>query len=265
MRYHGGKWKLAPWIISYFPEHTVYIEPFGGAASVLLQKPRSYSEVYNDLNSDVVNVFRVLRDPMQAGRLCRLLELTPFSREEYGSLYERSEDPIEAARRFIARSTMGLGADSTNRNNGFRYGLQNPKVSHAREWMNYPPHIEQFAKRLAGVVIENRPALQVISMFDHRNALFYMDPPYVHTTRSATCKNAYRHEMSDADHLELAKIAHQVKGMVIISGYRCELYDELYKDWLRVDRAAMAEFAKARIESLWISPRIKVVQKDLFS
>ena len=85
-RYHGGKWRLAPWIIEHFPPHRVYVEPFGGAASVLLRKPRSYAEVYNDRWSDVVNVFRVLRDPVRAAALKRLIALTPFARDEFAAI-----------------------------------------------------------------------------------------------------------------------------------------------------------------------------------
>ena len=120
LRYHGGKWKIAPWIISHFPEHGVYVEPFGGAASVLLRKPRSYSEVYNDLDRTVVNVFRVLRDSAMATALQRSLEITPFSREEYEAAYEPTDDPIESARRMIFRSVAGIGTDSVITRRGFR-------------------------------------------------------------------------------------------------------------------------------------------------
>jgi len=104
LRYHGGKWRLASWIISHFPPHRVYVEPFGGAASVLLRKPRSYAEVYNDMDGEIVNVFRVLRDPARARELERVLRLTPFAREEFELSYIRDEDPIEQARRTIVRA-----------------------------------------------------------------------------------------------------------------------------------------------------------------
>src|SRR4051812_1578874 len=109
LRYHGGKWRIAPWIIEHFPPHLMYVEPFAGAASVLLRKPRVDFEVYNDLDTDVVNVFRVLRDPAAASQLAEQLSLTPWSRREFEVSYEISDDPVERARRTLIRSFMGHG------------------------------------------------------------------------------------------------------------------------------------------------------------
>lgn len=126
LRYHGGKFRLAPWIISFFPEHDVYVEPFGGAASVLLQKKPAKSEVYNDIADEIVNVFRVLRDPAQAARLARMVELTPFARTEFELSYELSDDPIEQARRTVVRSFMGHGGGAvySKHATGFRTGIR---------------------------------------------------------------------------------------------------------------------------------------------
>src|SRR3954471_8601570 len=96
LRYHVGKWILAPWIISHFPSHRVYTEAFGGAASVLMRKPRSYGEVYNDLDGEIVNLFHVLRGP-RAGELIASLRLTPFARIEFEESYETAADPVEQA------------------------------------------------------------------------------------------------------------------------------------------------------------------------
>lgn len=109
LRYHGGKWMIAKWIISHFPEHRIYVEPFGGAGSVLMKKPRSFAEVYNDLDDNVVNVFRILRDPDKAAQLSRLIDLTPWSRTEFFASYEETEDDLERARRTIVRTLMGFG------------------------------------------------------------------------------------------------------------------------------------------------------------
>lgn len=95
LRYHGGKWRLAPWIIQHFPPHRTYVEPYGGAASVLMRKPRSYAEVYNDLDGEVCSLFRVLREPASAVELRRLVALTPFARDEFALSYVPSPDPIE--------------------------------------------------------------------------------------------------------------------------------------------------------------------------
>ena len=261
LRYHGGKWRLAPWIISHFPSHATYVEPFAGAASVLLHKTRSRGEVLNDLDQEVVNLFRVLRS--HGDRLRRLIELTPFARVEYLNAIKtknRSFSDLERARRLIVRSFMGHGSDSyrIERSSGFRVRFQGSGLSTpANDWMNYPDALAFTISRLRGVVIENLPAVDVIRIYDRSTTLFYCDPPYPISTRSA-CSNGrhcYSHEMTDDQHTHLAYVLHhQVKGMVIISGYRCPLYDRLYSDWTRHDKDALADGAKKRVESLWISP-----------
>jgi DNA adenine methylase len=258
MRYPGGKYSLAKWVISHFPAHETYVELFGGAASVLLRKPRSVGEVYNDLNGDVVNVFRVLRNRDQTAELARLLELTPYAKQEYGLAYEHSDDPIEEARRMIFRSFAGHGSDSVTRPNaGFR-DLKNKEsgVTGAQEWMRFPHEIKIFSERLQGVCIEQRDAIKIIKIFDRPNTLFYADPPYVVSTRSASSVD-YPCEMTDADHSKLAATLHHVKGMVVVSGYSCDLYDRLYAGWRCIQKSHRAQNAKKTIECLWLSPNIQ--------
>jgi DNA adenine methylase len=123
LRYHGGKFRKAPWIIGHFKPHRVYVEPYGGGASVLMRKPRADFEVYNDLDGDVVNVFRVLRDRRRSRALEQLLRLTPWARAEFELSYEASDDPVERARRTIVRCFMGHGTTSRRKNRtGFRAG-----------------------------------------------------------------------------------------------------------------------------------------------
>jgi len=255
MRYHGGKWRLAPWIISHFPEHKVYLEPFGGAASVLLRKDRSQLEVYNDLSGDVVNLFRVLRDPEQAQSLLRMIRLTPFARAEFElACDEPASDPVEAARRMVFRSFAGFGSFSSSRSRtGFRTGTVSRSV--ARDWMHYGLALAEIIERLSGVVIENMAAIQAIRKYDSTETLIYADPPYVLSTRSQSMRNVYHHEMTDAEHVELASVLHAARGMVVVSGYRCDLYDDLYRDWQRVDRRAYADGARERTESIWLNRR----------
>lgn len=253
LRYHGGKFKLAPWIVSHFPEHRIYVEPYGGAASVLLRKQRSYAEVYNDLDGEIVNLFRVLRNPAQARELVRLISLTPFAREEFENSYLTDGDPIEQARRTIVRSFMGFGAAGVSgKNTGFRNNSTRSGTTPAHDWRNYPPALANIADRLAGVTIENRPAIQVMETFDGLTTLHYVDPPYPLSTRGKQAASGYRHEMTDDQHIDLAAVLKSLKGMVILSGYQCPLYDELYADWQRVDKAAHADGALDRTESLWI-------------
>ncbi len=232
LRYHGGKWRLAPWIIEHFPTHRVYVEPFGGAASVLLRKPRSFAEIYNDRWSVVVNVFRVARDPAMAEQLERALRLTPFARDEFEAEWpDESVDAVERARRAILRSFAGFGSASTNGNysTGFRANSNRSNTTPAHDWVNYPDHIRGFTERLRGVVIENRPAAQIIETHDGPETLHYVDPPYPHETRNMERGNAaYEVEMSTEDHEQLAETLRACSGMVVLSTYPNALYERLY-------------------------------------
>ena len=260
LRYHGGKWLLAPWIISHFPPHRVYVEPFGGGGSVLLRKERSYGEVYNDLDGEVVNLFRVLRDDGSAQELRNLLEMTPFARDEYRASFAESTQPVEQARRTVIRSFMGFGSNSLNRNiqSGFRSNSNRSGTTPAHDWVNWPERIGEYVERLRGVVIENKDAGAVIVQHDSTETLIYADPPYCHETRMTVTQHGehgYAHEMTDDDHRELAVMLRTISGMVVLSGYACPLYDsELYPDWLRIERPALADGARPRIEVLWINP-----------
>ncbi len=257
MRYHGGKFRLAPWIIAHFPAHRVYVEPFGGAGSVLLRKPRSYAEVYNDLDGEIVNLFRVLRDPAQARELERLLRLTPFARAEFEAAYLSDGDPIEQARRTLIKSFMGFSSNGIHERygTGFRANTTRPWKTPAGDWAGYPDLVASFTRRLQGVVIENRPALDVIRRHDNAQALHYVDPPYPHETRQRPDAHRYALELTADDHRELASVLREAHGMVVISGYPCDLYDnELYPDWQRVERTAFADGARRRTEVLWLSP-----------
>lgn len=259
LRYHGGKWRLAPWILQHFPEHRIYTEVFGGAASVLLRKPRSYAEIYNDLDGDLVNLFRVLRDPAQARELERLLRLTPYARAEFDQSYIIASDPIETARKLIVRSLMGFGSSACNPTwkTGFRDDSQRSGTTPAHDWRNYPDKLAAIVERLQGVVVENRPAIDVLQKHDSPQTLHYVDPPYLHDTRSQKwLRCAYRHELTDGEHFELARALRSLKGMVVLSGYPSPLYNELYKEWQRVEIAARADGARLRKEVLWLSPSV---------
>lgn len=254
LRYHGGKWRIARWVIGHFPKHRIYVEAYGGAASVLIQKPRCYSEVYNELDDDVTNIFRVMREPAACDQLSRLLTLTPYSRSEWERAYEPCADPVEKARRAIVRSFMGYGSDSTwvGRSTGFRSNANRQGTVPALDWAGYPPLLALFAQRFRGVLVDQRPALEVVREHDSPKTLHYLDPPYVRKTRGRT--QAYQHEMTDEQHREMAAVARVLKGMVVVSGYRCDLYDELFGDWRRVDKRVKVMGNQPRVESLWLSP-----------
>ncbi len=273
LRYHGGKWRLAPWIISHFPEHQIYVEPYGGAGSVLMRKPRSVAEVYNDLDDDVVNVFRVLRDPVTAERLQQLLWLTPYSRTEFVDCYEPAGDPVEQARHTIIRSTMSHGTSGRRRGmTGFRSKCWAQRRNEAATWKDYPDLIGSYVKRLRGVVIECRPALEVINQHDSSKTLFYIDPPYVIKTRSSIRTKgeaegewrSYRYNLTNDEHVRLIEKLRTIEGMVVLSGYRSELYEDLLTDWTMVTKTARADGGHEREECLWISPNVPARQHDLF-
>jgi DNA adenine methylase len=163
LRYHGGKWLLAPWIISHFPKHHIYVEPFGGGASILLRKQRSYAEIYNDLDGEVVNLFRMLRD--HGDEVKRLVSLTPFSRSEFVDAYEPTDDDLEQARRTLVKSFMGFGsaavtqhtatlpgagfkADVNKYPTGFRCNSNRSGTTPAHDWKNWPERMDGLIERL---------------------------------------------------------------------------------------------------------------------
>lgn len=273
LRYHGGKWKLAPWILSHFPPHRTYVEAFGGGGSVLMRKPRVDGEIYNDLDGEVVNVFRILQDEASAEKLRRLLELTPFARAEFRRTYMPPRDPIEAAAFVIARSFMGFGSAASTRMHitGFR---TSSKRSHgmsstpAVDWSNWPDQVPVFVKRLRGVCIENRDAIAVMAQHDSPGTLHYLDPPYVQSTRSSLrVKNGnrghyYKFDMADDQHRGLAEFVRELDGMVMISGYASELYDSLFSDWIHFDKKHMADGGRARVERLWMNDRCARAQRQ---
>lgn len=254
VRYHGGKWILAPWLLTFFPPHRTYVEAFGGGGSVLMRKPRCHGEVYNDLDGEIVNVFRVLRDPVTSEQLRRAVELTPYARAEYDVAWRPDADPVEQARRTIARAFMGFGSASTSgRYTGFRASAKQSNTTPATDWRHYAGEVPGFTERLRGVVIEHRDAIEVLRHHDAPGTLFYIDPPYVAATRDGG--RDYRHEYTDADHRALAAVLHTLAGMVILSGYACELYDrELFADWTRHERATYADGGRDRTEVVWLNP-----------
>lgn len=245
---------LAPWIISHFPPHRTYVEPYGGAASVLLRKSRSYTEVYNELDGEITQLFRMARD--HGARLVKKLEATPFARSEFQNAYKPSKDPVESCRRTIIRSFMGFGSDGVHspHRTSFRGRSQRSGTTPAHDWANFPNAFRLIISRLQAVVIECQPALKVIASYDSTEALHYIDPPYVHSTRKRVdAARGYRCEMTDADHRELSELLNTVKGAVVLSGYPSPLYEELYSDWKRVEKTgAFADGARKRTEVLWM-------------
>ncbi|MCH7318694.1 DNA adenine methylase [Acinetobacter sp. ANC 5659] len=266
IRYHGGKFRIADWIISQFPSHKTYVEPFGGGGSVLLSKEPSAIEVYNDIDDEVVNLFRVLRNSDQREQLEQQLYLTPFSRVEFYQAYEDTECPVERARRMIIRAQMGFGsAGATKGHTGFRMAGGRQKNYELVLWEKYPSRLAQFAKRLKQVLIENQPASKIIELYDTEETLFFIDPPYVRSTRTANVV-AYRYEMSDSDHIALLDQLNQVNGKVLITGYEHDIYNEKLSHWKKLTKQVQASGkvgGVTRQECLWLNPKASF-KTDLF-
>ena len=256
--WYGGKFSHLKWLLPLLPKAHHYCEPFAGSAAVLLNREPSPVETYNDIDGEVANFFRVLRD--QKERLVEAIGLTPFSREEF--YLAVSCDPgkltsLERARRFFVRARQvrtGLAQTASlgrwaNCKQTSRAGMSGV----VSRWLGSIKDLPFIAERLLRVQIENRPALEVIDLYDDERSLFYCDPPYPHRTRGDT--KAYRYEMTDGEHRELAKRLTRITGKAAVSGYRCDLMDSLYSDWRRVDAPTKNchSVKKPRTEALWMN------------
>ena len=262
LRYFGGKWRIASWIVSNFPTHVSYVEPFCGAASVLLQKPPSKLETINDKDLEVVNFFTMLRT--YPDRLIREIELTPYSRYEYWNAYQQTNDPIESARRYYVRSWFGRGG-TRKESGGWRFMVTDSRGGSVVDDWRRIGHLKLIVERLQMVQIENDDAFTIIERYDTPNTLFYVDPPYLFSSRSSRWNTAYKYELSDDDHVRLAEVLNRVKGMVVISGYQSTLYSELYNGWICKTKKDRKENLKSSIECLWISPITRCNQPSLFA
>lgn len=223
---------------------------------MLIRKPRSYAEVYNDLDGEIVNLFRVLRDPAFSEQLIRQLALTPFARDEFVAAYEDCDEPVERARRLVVLSFQGFGSNAhAKRSTGFRSNSNRSGTTPAFDWSHYPEALRVTVERLRGVIVENKPAMEVMAQHDGAMTTHYVDPPYVWSTRARSdAQRNYRHELTDSDHVELLAFLRTLKGAVALSGYPHPMYDALLRDWRRIERAAHADGALDRVEVLWLNP-----------
>jgi DNA adenine methylase len=253
LRWHGGKWKLAPWIIGHFPSHRFYFEPFGGAGSVLLRKPPALVEIYNDLDDRLVNFFRVLRDDDRRRALLRALSLTPFAEAEYITALEPClDDPVEDARRLAVRQAFAHGTDSARRASGFRIEVFSDFKRGPYEWRRYSRALARTTNRLRNVCISKRD-WKALMRRASADTLIYLDPPYVPDTRCDGSR-AYAHELTAAAHDDLLSYVASAPGMIILSGYPHDSYDAALPAWQRVEKATFADGARPRTEVLWINP-----------
>lgn len=251
LKYPGSKWSISDWIISNFPEHHSYVEPYFGSGAVFFSKPQSAIETINDLDEDVINLFNCIRDNGET--LSRKIAMTPYGRQTYYESFEIViESKIDKALQFLIRCWQGHGF----RTNGYKVGWKNDVQGRENmyavyNWYRLPEWVMGIVDRLKQVQIENRPALEVIKRFNYPNVLIYADPPYLLSTRTA---KQYKHEMNEQDHVELLEALLQHKGKIILSGYQAELYDEMLKGWHKKNISGKAEyFGTDRKEVLWMN------------
>lgn len=247
LNYPGAKWGMAAQIVSMMPSHRSYLEPFFGSGAVLFNKPPSAIETVNDIDGDIVNFFKVLRE--RATDLAEAISFTPYAREVFDDAHEnRGTDSFDRAYRFAIRSRMGHGF-KTYQKTGFKVDIQARERSYCvANWNNMPDRLLQAALRLKQVQIENRPALDLIRKYNYDNVLIYADPPYLLNTRGG---KQYRHEMNDQDHLDLLAALVKHKGIVMVSGYPSEMYDRELRGWYKIHKKSYNQNADARTEVLW--------------
>lgn len=255
-RYPGSKWSIASWIIDHFPEgyeNMVYLEPFAGSLAVFFNKRPGAVETINDLNSDVVNLFRVLRD--SPDELKRVLSLTPYSREEYDNAFLPCEDPLEKARRFMVMTNQAIGAKF-----GSKCGWRNHKQikigGTACKWAGITQTIEDAATRLRGdsthlVQIEHMDAIKLIRRYNYHEVLMYIDPPYVRSTRKSG--RLYSHEMDDNQHHQLLEAVLESKAKIIISGYEFDMYNKVLVGWNKDHAQTQTTSTQKAKETIWFN------------
>ncbi len=251
IKYPGSKWRTAGWITSRFPSHHSYLEPFFGSGAVLFNKPRSDIETVNDLDGDVVNLFRWIKEDPE--KLAHEIYYTPYARQVYeDALAQVPGDSLGKAVNFYIRLNMGHGFRTTGGKVGWKHDVQGRERAYAAyDWRRLPERIMEAAERLRGVQIENRPAVELMGKFNYPNVLIYLDPPYMPETRHG---KQYRCEMySRESHEELLCAAKKHRGPVLISGYESELYNSLLEGWRREETDNYSQTGSRKKEILWMN------------
>jgi DNA adenine methylase len=259
--WYGGKFSHLDWLLPLLPSCMHYCEPFGGSAAVLLNRSPSPIETYNDVDGELVNFFRVLRQDKD--QLIEAIGLTPFSREEFELSLQTdvTVSDLERARRFFVRARqVRTGLAQTASSGRWAHCLLTSRAGMAgavSRWLGSVEGLSEIAQRLLRVQIEHAPAKTVIERYDSTETFFYCDPPYPHDSRGDS--HAYGYEMSEQQHRELANLLHQVEGRVAISGYASPLMNTLYSDWQCISAPSKMAHSikKMRTEMLWINYTIE--------
>lgn len=258
LKYYGGKWRLWPWHSQFITRHERWVSPFGGGASEFFRRARSAQEYYNDLDRQVVKLFRVLREPEQLEKLKRMLRYTPWSRLEWELAQEDCADPVESARRTLVRYWMSYGSGTLGYRTGFNRVTKSERgIDKAQRWARDCSSIDPYAERMMGVVIECSDAFVLMDELDGPETFFYVDPPYLHGVRGMTNKkHGYAVEMTDADHLALCDKLLELKGDVLLCGYDNDIYRMHLQaqGWIVRRHKARIASAAERTECVWLAP-----------
>lgn len=268
-RWYGGKYGHLDWLLPLLPKAHVFCEAFAGSATVLLNREPSPVEILNDIDGEITNFFQVLRD--RPAELIEKLYLTPFSREEFKKAIEargrKDLDPVERARLFFIRAEqVRLGLEQTatlGRWAWCKHTSRSGMAGAVSRWVNRVLALWAVAERLRRVQIENDDAFEVIVRYDSKDTLFYLDPPYPPEIRGD--RRSYGFEMTEQDHVRLAKLLHSVKGKVALSGYKCPLLEKLYSDWTRIDAQpkTIHSVKEIRQESLYVNYDLNEIGQDV--
>lgn len=247
LKYPGAKTRLAPWLLSFVPEHNVYLEAFFGSGALFFNKQPCKIETINDIDGEVCNLFKVIRQ--QAEELAKMVEMTPYSREEYGAAFiiQESDSEVERARKFLTRCWQGMGSSNVYKN-GFRSSQQSGSPRTTKHWAEVPDRILQAAERLKMAQIESLDAVELLERYDTPDVFIYLDPPYLPGIRKGYL---YKHEMKEEDHRRLLLAAAKHPGKILISGYENGLYNEILNGWNKDSKQTQAEGGAKRVETVW--------------
>lgn len=248
LHYPGSKWSIAKWIIGHMPAHRVYLEPFFGSGAVFFNKSPSKVETINDLNGEVVNLFRVVRE--RPDEFAYRIRWTPYARDEYRLSHEPSDDDMERARRFAVRCWQAI-RPKTSSISGWRCRFTERDAFHISQWNALPSRLEIVAERLRNVQIENVRAELLIERYRSEDVLIFADPPYLLDTRNGAI---YEDELTDQQHSDLLEQLERHPGPVLLTGYAHPMYDSRLKHWCRRSTMGKPVNGEAREEVLWINP-----------
>lgn len=256
--WYGGKFSHLDFLAPLIPtDATHFCDVYGGSAAVLMNIGPYPVETYNDIDSELINFFRTLRN--QESKLIKAISLTPFSREELAKACEPADNltRLERARRFYVRARQTrTGLAQTSSKGRWAHCVLTSRAGMAgavSRWLGSVEGLAEIAQRLQRVQIENAPAVEVVGRYDTADTVFYLDPPYIHSARGDSA--AYGFEMTNDEHVELSEVLHSIRGRAVLSGYRTELYDQFYADWRREDAPVRIchSVRQPRQESAWMN------------